>query len=46
VLLLNSRDSLLNTKIIPIIQHISAGPATFSYDLNGNLTGDGVNSYV
>lgn len=27
-------------------QYTSAGPATFSYDANGNLTGDGSNSYV
>lgn len=27
-------------------QYTSAGSATFSYDANGNLTGDGVNSYA
>ena len=27
-------------------QYTSAGPATFSYDLNGNLTGDGSSSYL
>ncbi len=27
-------------------QYISAGPATFSYDANGNLTGDGSSTYV
>lgn len=27
-------------------QYTSAGPATFSYDANGNLTGDGTNNYV
>jgi RHS repeat-associated protein len=27
-------------------QYISAGPAVFSYDKNGNLTGDGSNVYV
>jgi RHS repeat-associated protein len=27
-------------------QYTSAGPATFSYDANGNLTGDGVNTYT
>ncbi len=27
-------------------QYVSAGPATFSYDGNGNLTGDGSNAYV
>lgn len=26
-------------------QYTAAGPATFSYDANGNLTGDGSNSY-
>ena len=26
-------------------QYTSAGPATFSYDANGNLTGDGANTY-
>jgi RHS repeat-associated protein len=27
-------------------QYATAGPATFSYDANGNLTGDGTNSYT
>jgi hypothetical protein len=27
-------------------QYISAGPATFGYDANGNLTSDGANSFV
>jgi RHS repeat-associated protein len=27
-------------------QYTSAGPATFSYDLNGNLTGDGSSTYL
>lgn len=27
-------------------QYTSAGPATFSYDANGNLTGDGSSSYL
>ena len=27
-------------------QYTSAGPASFSYDANGNLTGDGTNSYT
>jgi RHS repeat-associated protein len=27
-------------------QYIAAGPATFAYDANGNLTFDGTNSYV
>jgi RHS repeat-associated protein len=27
-------------------QYETAGPATFSYDANGNLTGDGANSYT
>jgi RHS repeat-associated protein len=27
-------------------QYTSAGPAAFAYDLNGNLTSDGTNSYV
>ena len=27
-------------------QYTTAGPATFSYDANGNLTGDGFNSYT
>jgi RHS repeat-associated protein len=27
-------------------QYTSAGPASFSYDANGNLTGDGVRTYV
>jgi len=27
-------------------QYTSAGPATFSYDANGNLTGDGTRSYT
>lgn len=27
-------------------QYTSAGPATFSYDANGNLTGDGSSAYV
>jgi RHS repeat-associated protein len=27
-------------------QYTAAGPATFSYDANGNLTGDGVNTYT
>ncbi|MFX8063419.1 hypothetical protein ABTK67_18845, partial [Acinetobacter baumannii] len=26
-------------------QYTTAGPATFSYDANGNLIGDGTNSY-
>ena len=27
-------------------QYVSAGPATFTYDANGNLTGDGTSSYA
>lgn len=27
-------------------QYVAAGPASFTYDLNGNLTGDGSNIYV
>jgi hypothetical protein len=27
-------------------QYVTAVPASFSYDANGNLTGDGSNGYV
>jgi RHS repeat-associated protein len=27
-------------------QYVTAGPASFTYDANGNLTGDGTNTYV
>ncbi|MBL0023193.1 MAG: RHS repeat-associated core domain-containing protein [Sphingomonadales bacterium] len=37
---------LRNYTVNGLNQYESAGPATFAYDLNGNLTGDGVNSYV
>ena len=35
-----------NYSVNGLNQYTAAGPASFSYDLNGNLTGDGPNAYV
>ena len=35
-----------NYQVNGLNQYTSAGPATFTYDANGNLTGDGTSGYV